>query len=134
MAITLPLTIFGIGLLLYYLFGAATHALPIVAALTAGFAATAFGLSIPIAVLIGAVVFFVAIAASRFVGLTARGPLARGLLIGLFAIPAVVAGAALGGALANLAGLSGLVAIVAAPLAGLACGLIATTRLVGRTA
>lgn len=134
MAITLPLTIFGAGLLIYYLFGAATHALPIFAALTAGYAAAALGLSIPIAVLIGAAAFFVTIAAGRFIGLTARGPCARALLTGLFAIPAVIAGGVLGHALVSLAGLSGLVAIVAVSLAALASGAIATTRLVARAA
>ena len=133
MFITLPLTMLGIGLLIYYLFGAASHALPIVAGLAAGFAAAALGLSAPVAVLIGAAICFFAIAAGRFVGLTARGPVARGLLVAAFAIPAVIAGGALGGALANLAGVAGL-AIIAAPLAGLACGLVAAGRLVTRTA
>lgn len=133
MFITLPLTILGIGLLIYYLFGAATHALPIVAGLAAGFAAAALDLSAPLDVLIGAATAFVAIAAGRFVGLTARGPVARGMLVTIFAIPAMIAGGALGGALANLAGIAGL-AIIVAPIAGLACGLVAANRLVTRTA
>ena len=127
MAIILPLTLLGLALLIYYLFGAATHALPIAVGLTAGFAAAALGLSTPVAVLIGVASTFVAIAGGRFAGLTARGPLGRGLLIALFAIPAAVAG----GALADLAGFVGL-ALVAAPLAGLACGIVAANRLVER--
>lgn len=133
MFITLPLTILGIGLLVYYLFGAASHALPIVAGLAAGFAAAALGLSAPVAVLVGAATAFIAIAAGRFVGLTARGPITRALLVTIFAVPAVIAGGALGGALANLAGIAGL-AIIVAPLAGLACGFVAANRLVARTA
>lgn len=132
MFITLPLTILGLGLLIYYLFGAATHALPIVTGFSAGFAAAALGLSTPVAVLIGVGVCFLTIAAGRFVGLTARGPIARGLLIAIFAIPAVIAGGALGGALANLAGIADL-AIIVAPLAGLACGFVAANRLVAYT-
>src|SRR3546814_20427532 len=92
MAITLPLTLFGIGLLIYYLFGVATHALPIAIGLTAGFAAAAFGFSTPVAVLIGAASAFVPIPGGRFAGLATRGPLARGLLIALFAFLAPVAG------------------------------------------
>jgi hypothetical protein len=133
MAITLPLTLFGAGLLIYYLFGAATHALPLVAAILAGVAASALGITATMAVLIGVAIFFIAIATARFVGLTARGPLARVLLIALFAIPAMMAGGALGSALASLAGFAGL-AIIAAPIAGLACGLVAANRLVTRTA
>lgn len=133
MAITLPLTLFGIGLLIYYLFAAATHALPVIAGLAAGFAAAAAGLSLPLALLIGAATFFFAIAAGRFAGLTARGPIARGFLITAFVIPAVIVGGTLGSALANLAGFAGL-AIIVAPLAGLACGLVAANRLVTRTA
>lgn len=133
MFITLPLTIFGIGLLIYYLFGAATHALPMVAGFAAGFAAAGLGFSAAAALLIGIATFFATIAVARFVGLTVRGPLARGLLVAVFAIPAGIAGGALGGALANLAGFAGL-AIIAAPIAGLACGLVAANRLVAHTA
>jgi hypothetical protein len=131
MAITLPLTLLGLGLLIYYLFGFATHALPIAVGLAAGFAAAALGFSTPVAVLIGTASAFVTIAGGRFVGLTACGSLGRGLLIALFAIPAAVAGGVLGSALANLAGFAGL-AFVAAPLAGLACGRVAADRLVER--
>lgn len=131
MAITLPLTMLGLGLLIYYLFGAATHSLPIALGLAAGFAAAALGFSMPVAVLIGTASAFVAIAGGRFVGLTACGSLGRGLLIMLFAFPAAVAGGVLGGALANLVGFAGL-AFVAAPLAGLACGLVSANRLVAR--
>lgn len=133
MAITLPLTLFGTGFLIYYLFGAATHALPIVAGIASGLAATALGLSAPVAVVIGIVTFFVTVAGARFLGLTLRGTRARGLLVALFAVPAVIIGSALGSALANLAGFAGF-AIIAAPLAGLACGVVAANRLVARTA
>lgn len=128
MAITLPLTLFGLGLLVYYLFGAATHALSIVVALVAGFASAALGLSAPLAVLIGSAFCFVAIAGGRFVGLTAHSPTTRGVLITVFAVPALIAGGMLGSALAKLAGFAGL-AIIAGSLAGLACGLIAVNRL-----
>lgn len=131
MAITLPLTLLGLGLLVYYLFGAATHALPIAVGLAAGFAAAALGFSTPVAVLVGAASMFVAIAGGRLAGLTVRGPLERGLLIAIFAFPAAVAGGLLGGALANLAGFAGL-ALVAALLASLACGIVAANRLVAR--
>lgn len=133
MAITLPLTLFGIGFLIYYLFGAATHALSIVAAVASGFAGAALGLAPLNVVLIGFVTFFVTVAGARFLGLTVRGPIARGLLVALFAIPAIIVGGALGGALANLAGFASF-AIVAAPLAGIACGFVAANRLVTRTA
>lgn len=128
MAITLPLTLLGLGLLIYYLFAAATHALPIAVGLAAGLAAAALGFSTPVAVLIGAAVAFIAIAGGRFAGLTARGALGRGLLLALFAFPAAVAGGALGGALANLVGFAGL-ALLVGPLAGLACGRVAANRL-----
>ena len=131
MAITLPLTLFGLGLLIYYLFGAATHALPITVGLTTGFATAALGFSTPVAVLIGGTSVFVAVAGGRFAGLTARGPLGRGSLIMLFVFPAAVAGGVLGSALANLAGFAGL-AFVAATLAALACGLVSANRLVAR--
>lgn len=131
MAITLPLTLLGLGLLIYHLFGFATHAPPIALGLAAGFAAAALGFSTTVAVLIGTASAFVTIAGGRFVGLTARGPLGRGLLIAIFAFPAVVAGGVIGGALASLAGFAGL-AFVAAPLAGLACGIVAANRLVAR--
>lgn len=131
MALTLPLTLLGLGLLVTYLFAAATHAMPLFAGVTAGFAATAAGLSVPAAILIGAATCLFAIAIGRFAGLTVRGPVARAALLAAFAIPAVIAGGAIGGALANLAGLTGF-AIIAAPLAGLACGLVAATRLVMR--
>lgn len=133
MAITLPLTLFGLGLLIYYLFGAATHALPIIAGFAAGFAASAAGLSLPLALLIGGAAFLFAIAAGRFAGLTARTPVGRGLLIAAFAIPAAIAGGTLGGALANLAGFASF-AVVVVPLAGLACGFVAAGRLVTRSA
>lgn len=131
MALTLPLTMLGLGLLVYYLFAAATHALPIVAGVTAGFAAAAAGISALDAVLIGAATFVFAIAAGRFAGLTARGPIARMALLAVFATPAVIAGGAVGGALVNLAGMTG-IAILAVPLAGLACGIVAANRLVTR--
>lgn len=131
MAITLPLTMLGLGLLIYYLFGAATHALPIAIGLAAGFAATTLGISTLAAVLIGAASTFVTIAGGRFAGLTAPRSPGRGLLIALFAIPAAVAGGVLGSALANLAGFAGL-ALLAGPLAGLACGLVTVNRLVER--
>lgn len=131
MAIILPLTLLGLGLLVHYLFGAATHALPVAVGLAAGFAATTLGISTPVAVLIGTASTFVVIAGGRFVGLTARGALGRGLLIALFAFPAAIAGGALGSALANLVGFAGL-ALLAGPLAGLACGIVAANRLVER--
>src|SRR3546814_18007243 len=87
MAITLPLTLFGIGLLIYYLFGVATHALPIAIGLTAGFAAAAFGFSTPVAVLIGAASAFVANAGGRFDGLATRRQLGTGFRSAPFAFP-----------------------------------------------
>lgn len=131
MAIILPLTLLGLGLLVYYLFGAATHAPPIAVGLAAGFAATTLGISTPVAVLIGTASTFVTIAGGRFAGLTARGALGRGLLIALFVFPAAIAGGALGSALANLVGFASL-ALLAGPLAGLACGIVAADRLVAR--
>lgn len=133
MFITLPLTLFGVGLLIHYLFGAATHALPLVAGVAVGFATSALGLATPLAILVGVLSALLTIGAGRFAGLTARGPLGRGLLTAAFAIPAVLVGGALGGALAKLTGFTNL-AMVAALLAGLACGLVAANRLATRDA
>lgn len=128
MAITLPLTLLGLGLFLYFLFGAATHALPLAAGLAAGFAATALGVSPALALLAAILAFLFAVAAGRFLGLKARDPLARAALVLAFAAPATIAGGTIGLALAEIFGLARF-AVIAAPLAGLACGFVAANRL-----
>ena len=133
MTLFLPLALLGLGLLVYYLLVAATHALPLAIGVAAGLAASSAGLPAPAAMLTGAAAFFISIAAVRFVVLTTPSANARIALIAAFAIPAMIAGTAVGHALADLAGIGGL-AMVTGLVSGLACGFVSALRLVGREA
>lgn len=129
MAILLPLTLIGIGALLYFLFAGATYALPLAAGIAAGFGSASAGLSIPASLLIGVATFMIVIAIGRFAALTLAHPYARGTLIILFALPAAIAGFILTGALASLAGLASIATLLAAAGA-LVSGGVAAHRLV----
>lgn len=128
MFITLPLTLIGLGLLIYYLFATASHALPLLIGMTAGFGASSADLSPGTSTLVGAAAFLIAVAAGRFAMLRMASPGGRSLLTAMFAIPAGVAGYAIGGALAVLVGLAGF-AIVPASVAAVITGTIAVHRL-----
>jgi len=122
MFILLPLSLIGAGFLVYAVFAGATLALPIGAGLSAGFCASALGVSPLASVAIGVVTFMGAIALGRFAALTLPGRSSRALLIVSFAIPAAIAGFSTANALGTLFGLASvatcaLVAILTAAVA-----------------
>lgn len=127
MALTLPLTILGLGLLVTYLFAGATHALPLLAGVMAGFGVSALGASAPVSFAVGAVTAFVVIAAGRFAALSVRGRTARSAIQAMFALPAAIAGYSLASSLASLGGLGG-ASMILATLAAIGCAAIAARR------
>jgi len=128
MPIALPPTMFGFGLIVYYLFFSATHALPLLAGLAAGFGASALGASPAMSFAMGAITALFTIAAGRFAGLTVRSRTARIALHMAHALPAAAAGYALVAGLATLSGFGG-AGVIVAPVAALACALVAAQRL-----
>lgn len=126
MPIMLPLTLLGVGYLIYQIFAGATLALPIALGLGAGFGASNLGCPPLLAVVIGLLVFLAVIATSRFAALKLAGPYGRAILAALFAIPAAVAGYSVAHGLGWLAGGTGIIAgLVGAAL----CAAIAVHRL-----
>ena len=126
MPIMLPLTLLGVGYLVYQIFAGATLALPIALGIAAGFGAAHFGSSPLLAALIGLMAFVGVIGASRFAALRLGSPYARGALAALFAIPAALAGYSVAHALGWFAGGTGIIAgVIGAAL----CAAIAAHRL-----
>ncbi|RUN76988.1 hypothetical protein EJC47_07835 [Sphingomonas sp. TF3] len=125
MMILLPLSLIGIGAFIYFLFNAASHALPLAIAGAAALACAHVGASIPGALLVGVIGFMLLTGVVRFIGLTAPFP-ARIVAAAALAIPAAIAGYQLGG---GLAGLSGLSAWFPAAIAGTLTGLAAAKRI-----
>jgi len=125
MMILLPLSLIGIGALIYFLFNAASHALPLAIAAAAALACAHVGASIPVALLVGVIGFMLVTGLVRFIALTAPLP-ARIVVAAALAIPAAIAGYQLGG---GLAGLSGLSAWFPAAIAATLTGLAAATRI-----
>ncbi len=128
MFILFPLTLIGVGFLIYALFASATLALPVGAGLAAGFGSAALGIAPLPSIIIGITTFMGIIALGRFAALSLSNRPARGMLIGLFAIPAAIAGFSVANAFASLAGFASFaVALVAGGLSGA----IAAQRLAG---
>ena len=124
MMILLLLSLIGIGAFIYFLFNAASHALPLAFAVAA-LACAHVGASIPVVLLVGVIGFMLVTGLVRFIALTA--PLtARVVVATAMAIPAAIAGYQLGG---GLAGLSGLSAWFPAAITGALTGLVAATRI-----
>ncbi|MGY4395356.1 hypothetical protein ACVWZA_000517 [Sphingomonas sp. UYAg733] len=128
MPILFPLTLIGVGFLIYALFASATLALPIGAGLAAGFGSAALGIAPLPAIIIGVAAFMGIIALGRFAAVSLSSRPARGVLIAVFAIPAAIAGFSVASAFASLAGFA--VALVAGGLSGA----VAAHRLAGPVA
>lgn len=126
MPIMLPLTLLGVGYLIYQIFAGATLALPIALGIAAGFGASHLGLSPLVAVAIGMFAFLSVVAASRFAALNLASPYARATLAAMFAIPAALAGYSIAHALGWFADGTGIIAgLIGAAL----CAVIAAHRL-----
>lgn len=102
MPILFPLTLIGVGFLIYALFASATLALPIGAGLAAGFGSAALGIAPLPSVIIGSAAFMSVIAIGRFAALSVSNRPTRGVLIAVFAIPAAIAGFSVASAFASL--------------------------------
>lgn len=131
MPILFPLMLIGVGFLIDALFASATLALPIGAGLAAGFGSTALGIAPLPSIVIGIAAFMGVIALGRFAVLTLPSRSTRGVLIGLFAIPAAIAGFSVASAFASLAGFASFA--VALVVGGLS-GVVAAHRLAGPVA
>ena len=131
MAILLPLSLIGLGACIYYLFVAATLALPILIGSAVGMAVHAAGSTVPSSLLLGVAAFLLAITLGRFAALTLRSPLGRGTVMLLFACPATLVGFFISGAMARFAGGSGFV-MPFALCGALFCGAVAAGRVVQR--
>jgi len=119
MPILFPLTLIGVGFLIYALFAGATLALPIGVGLMAGFGSATLGITPMSSIVIGIAMFMGVIALSRFAALSLSSRPARAVLIGLFAVPASIAGFSVASAFASLAGFTSLaVALMAGGLSG----------------
>jgi hypothetical protein len=126
MPILFPLTLIGVGFLIYALFASATLALPIGAGLAAGFGSAALGVPPLPSFVIGIATFMSVIAIGRFAALSLSNRPARAIVIGFFAIPAAIAGFSVASAFASLAGFA---SVVVALVAGGLSGVVAAHRL-----
>ncbi len=127
MLVTLPLALIGVGYLIYLLFGAATYALPLIAALSAGFAAAHGGASSIGALLLGVAIFMLVIAVGRMATLLLPSHHARMTIMLLFAVPAAIIGYQVASALLHLGGIGGWGVAIAA-IAALATAALAAKR------
>ncbi len=127
MFITLPLALIGGGYLIYLLFGAASYALPLIAALSAGFAAAHAGASGVGALLLGIAVFMLVIAVSRMATLLLPSHEPRMALILLFAVPAAITGYQVAFALLHFSGI-GRWGVALAAIAAVATAAVAAKR------
>ena len=131
MPILFPLTLIGVGFLIYALFASATLALPIGAGLMAGFGSAALGITPMPSIVIGSAMFMGVIALGRFAVLSLSTRSARAMMIGIFAVPAAIAGFSVANAFASLAGFA---SVAIALIAGGLSGAVAAHRLAGPVA
>ena len=128
MIILLPLALIGVGYIVVLLFGAASYALPLIAAASAGFAAAHAGASGTGALLLGTAVFMAVIAAGRMATLLFPSRHARMAVMLLFAIPATIAAFQVAVALLCLGGVS-IWSVALASIVALTIGAVAAKRL-----
>lgn len=126
MPIMFPLTLIGVGYLIYQLFAGATLALPVALGVAAGFGASQIGYSPFMAFLIGTLAFMAVIAGSRFAALKLTNPQARIALALVFALPAALVGYSIAPALAALVGATG---VVFGVIAAAGCAAVAAQRM-----
>ncbi len=126
MIILLPLALIGAGYLVVLLFGAASYALPLIAAFSAGVAAAHAGASGTAALLLGIAIFMAVIAAGRMATLLPSRHAHTAVTL-LFAVPAAIAGFQVAVALLRLGGVGGGSAAVASIMA-LTIGAVAAKR------
>jgi hypothetical protein len=131
MPILFPLTLIGVGFLIYALFTSATLALPIGAGLAAGFGSAALGIAPLPSIIVGITAFMGVIALGRFAAISISNCPARGVLIAVFAIPAAIAGFSVASAFASLAGIA---SFAVALVAGGVSAAVAAHRLAGPVA
>ena len=127
MFITLPLALIGVGYLVYLLFGAASYALPLIAALSAGFAAAHAGASGVGALLIGVAIFMLVIAMGHMATLLLPSRYSRTAVILLFAVPAAILGYQIASALLHFGGVGGW-GVALAAVAAVATAAVAAKR------
>lgn len=127
MFIALPLTLIGVGFLVYFLFAAASYALPLLAGLSVGFTADHAGASGGSALLLGAAAFMLVIAVGRMATLVLPSRYARTAVVLLFAIPAAIAGFQVASALLHFSGV-GAWGVIAALAMALVTGTAAANR------
>src|SRR5256885_10913149 len=92
MIIGIILSFVSLAYLCWLLFTLAVHTLPLLAGVTAAFAAYNTGSGLIGAVIVGLVAGSVALGAGQLALTTVRSPLIRGAIVLLFAAPAAVAG------------------------------------------
>lgn len=127
MFIALPLTLLGVGFMIYFLFAAATYVLPLYAGLSAGFAALHVGTSYTGALLLGIAAFLLVFVLSQVVvQLTPSRPARIGITL-LLAVPAAIAGFQVAAALLHFGGV-GSWGVGFALAAALATGVAAAKR------
>lgn len=116
MVIALPLALFGLGFMVYLMFAAAAYALPLLAGLSAGFAASHAGASGITALAIGIAAFLAVIALGSALNVALPRPARIGLIL-LFALPAAAATGSVALSLGRMAGIDEWAVIVAAIVA-----------------
>lgn len=126
MPILLPLTLLGLGYLVYQLFAGATLALPIALGFAAGLDASHLGFAPLTAFILGLIAFVAVISVSRLTALKINNLYGRISLALLFAVPAALAGFSVAHALGVMVGTTGIVTGFAAAVA---CGAIAGQRI-----
>lgn len=126
MLILLPLTMIGLGYLIYLLFAGATLALPIALGVATGVGASHLGFAPFTAFILGVTAFLVIMTVSQLAALRLTHPVARAVLATLFAVPAALTGFSLAHALGVMLGTTGLITGLCAAVA---CAAIAAQRL-----
>ncbi len=127
MFITLPLALIGVGLMVYLLFAAATHVLPLFAGLLALFGALSVGASLTSALLLGMLAFLLVITLGQMATQLLPSRYGRVAIALLFAAPAGIAGFQVASALLHISD-AGSWSLVLALLAALATGAVAAKR------
>jgi hypothetical protein len=127
MFITLPLALIGVGLMIYLLFAAATHVLPLFAGLLALFGALSGGASLTSALLLGMLAFLLVITLGQMATQLLPSRYGRVAIALLFAVPAGIAGFHVASALLHISD-AGSWSLVLALLAALATGAVAAKR------
>jgi len=127
MFIALPLTLIGVGFMIYLLFAAATYVLPLYAGLSAGFASLHTGASYPGALLLGITAALLVVFFSHTAIQHAPSRHLRTAIAMPFAVPTAFAGFQVASALLHLGGV-GSWSIVFALAAAIATGVTAAKR------